>query len=81
MLSKFSSKIPNFYFVILFFSFFVVFDVEIVFFYPWAAGFKSLGWFGFGEMLTFLGFVAVGLIYLFKSNVLDFEKETEEGYR
>lgn len=60
---------------------FVVFDVEIVFFYPWATGFKSLGWTGFVEMVVFLGFVAIGLAYLFKSRVLDFEKDTEEALR
>lgn len=58
---------------------FVVFDVEIVFFYPWAAGFKSLGWTGYAEMVVFLGFVSIGLAYLFKSRVLDFEKDTQEA--
>lgn len=58
---------------------FVVFDVEIVFFYPWATAFKSLGWTGYIEMIVFMAFVAVGLLYLFKHRVLDFEKDTQEA--
>ena len=60
---------------------FVVFDVEIVFFYPWAVGFKSLGWTGFAEMVVFLGFVSIGLAYLFKNHVLDFEMDTQEALK
>ena len=36
---------------------FVLFDVEIIFFYPWAINFKEFGWDGFWEMLLFLGFL------------------------
>jgi NADH-quinone oxidoreductase subunit B len=39
---------------------FVLFDVEIIFLYPWAVNFKALGLFGFVEMLVFLRFVLAG---------------------
>ena len=34
---------------------FVIFDIEVIFLYPWAVVFRQLGWFGFAEMLVFLG--------------------------
>src|SRR5574340_1308931 len=40
--------------------FFIVFDIEAIFLYPWAVIFKSLGWFGFWEMLVFIGVLVVG---------------------
>ncbi len=42
---------------------FVVFDVEAIFFYPWAAVFSELSWFGFVAMLVFTVPLAVGLVY------------------
>ena len=45
---------------------FVLFDVEIIFMYPWAVNFKSLGWFGFMEMLTFIAFLMAGFYYILK---------------
>src|SRR5512140_3613645 len=33
---------------------FIVFDIEVVFMYPWAVVFRRLGWFGFVEMMTFM---------------------------
>ncbi len=42
---------------------FVVFDVEAIFFYPWAAVFGELGWFGYVAILIFTVPLAVGLIY------------------
>jgi NADH-quinone oxidoreductase subunit A len=42
---------------------FVVFDVEAIFFYPWAAVFTKLSWFGFGAILVFTVPLAVGLVY------------------
>ena len=50
---------------------FIVFDVEVVFFYPWAVVYKSLGWFGFFEMLVFIGIFVVGYIYVWKRGALD----------
>ncbi len=54
---------------------FVLFDVEIVFMYPWAVNFKSLGWDGFVEMIVFMAVLLVGLIYILKKGVLKWEKQ------
>jgi NADH-quinone oxidoreductase subunit A len=42
---------------------FVIFDVEAVFFYPWAAVFGELSWFGYGAILVFTLPLVVGLVY------------------
>lgn len=42
---------------------FVVFDVEAIYFYPWGAVFRELGWFGFGAMAVFSVPLVVGLFY------------------
>ena len=42
---------------------FVVFDVEAIFFYPWAAVFGELAWFGYGAIIVFTIPLAVGLCY------------------
>lgn len=54
---------------------FVLFDVEIIFMYPWAVNFKSLGWFGFIEMLLFVAFLMAGFLYIIKKGVLNWERE------
>ncbi|MCX6277079.1 MAG: NADH-quinone oxidoreductase subunit A [Bacteroidetes bacterium] len=53
---------------------FVLFDVEIIFFYPWAVNFKEFGWNGFWEMLIFLGFVLFGFWYVLKKGALKWEE-------
>ena len=52
---------------------FVVFDVELVFLFPWAVILKRLGWFGLIEMAFFLGIVVAGFLYAWKKGALDFE--------
>jgi len=52
---------------------FVLFDVEIIFMYPWAVNFLQLGWFGFWEMVTFMGLLLVGFYYILKRDVLKWE--------
>ncbi|MCS7027199.1 MAG: NADH-quinone oxidoreductase subunit A [Bacteroidia bacterium] len=52
---------------------FVLFDVEIIFMYPWAVNFKELGWFGFFEMFTFMALLLVGFYYIIKRDVLKWE--------
>ncbi len=42
---------------------FVIFDVEAIFFYPWAAVSLELGWFGYGAIVVFTIPLAVGLLY------------------
>lgn len=49
---------------------FIVFDIEIVFMYPWAVQFRQLGIFGLIEMLVFIGILLVGYIHLLKKGAL-----------
>ena len=53
---------------------FVLFDVEIIFFYPWAINFKESGWDGFLEMLLFLAFLLFGFYYIYKKGALNWEE-------
>ena len=50
---------------------FILFDVEIIFMFPWAIDFKLLGWFGFAEMLLFILLLAIGFIYAWKKGALE----------
>jgi NADH-quinone oxidoreductase subunit A len=50
---------------------FIIFDVEVVFLYPWAVVFRRLGLFGFVEMLVFVAILAVGLVYIIKKGALE----------
>jgi NADH-quinone oxidoreductase subunit A len=52
---------------------FVLFDVEVIFMYPWAVNFKSLGLLGFVEMLTFVALLLVGFYYIIKKGALKWE--------
>ncbi len=52
---------------------FVLFDIEIIFLFPWAAVFRELGWPGFMSMLSFLGVLVLGLIYAWKRGALEWE--------
>ncbi len=52
---------------------FVLFDVEVIFMYPWAVNFKQLGLTGFIEMLTFVAFLLVGFYYIIKKGALKWE--------
>ncbi len=53
---------------------FVVFDIEAVFLYPWATLFRDLGWFGFVEMIMFLGILGLTLVYAWRKGALEWEK-------
>jgi len=59
---------PQFY---LFALLFLLFDVEIVFMFPWAVDFKVLGWFGFTEMILFIILLAIGFVYAWKKGALE----------
>ena len=52
---------------------FIVFDVELAFLFPWAVVFRSLGLFGFLEMLVFFIIVGVGFIYAWKIGALEWD--------
>ena len=53
---------------------FVLFDVEVIFMYPWSVNFRELGVFGLWEMFTFMGLMVVGLLYIIKKGALNWEK-------
>jgi NADH-quinone oxidoreductase subunit A len=53
---------------------FILFDVEILFFFPWAMVFKPMGWFAVAEMFTFIGILLVGYIYVWTKGDLDWAR-------
>src|SRR3989442_8945418 len=50
---------------------FIVFDVEVVFLYPWAVTFRPLGMFGFVEMAIFVLVLALGFVYVWRKGALE----------
>lgn len=52
---------------------FVLFDVEVIFMYPWAVNFRDFGMTGFLEMLAFIGILLVGFFYIIKKGALKWE--------
>src|SRR5206468_9058533 len=45
---------------------FILFDIEVVFLYPWAVNFRKLGLFGYIEMLVFIVILMAGYLYLWR---------------
>ena len=52
---------------------FVLFDVEIIFMYPWAVNFRQLGWAGFAEMVIFMGILLGGFYYIIRKGILNWD--------
>ena len=52
---------------------FVLFDVEVIFFYPYAVNFRELGWNGFFAVLMFVAFFLIGFTYIIKKGALKCE--------
>ena len=52
---------------------FLIFDIEVVFLYPWAIYFRNLGLFGLIEMGVFLTILVVGFIYIWKKGALEWD--------
>ncbi|HYQ87192.1 MAG TPA: NADH-quinone oxidoreductase subunit A [Bacteroidota bacterium] len=52
---------------------FILFDIEVVFLYPWAVNFRALGSFGFGEMLVFIAILMNGYLYLWKKGAFEWD--------
>jgi len=52
---------------------FIIFDIEVVFLYPWAVNFRKLGMFGFVEMFVFIAMLMVGFLYVWKKGALKWE--------
>src|SRR6266700_2381177 len=53
---------------------FILFDVEAIFLYPWAVVFRTLGRYGFYEMMLYIAILLVGYFYLWKKGALDWHK-------
>lgn len=52
---------------------FVLFDVEVIFMYPWAVNFRDFGFPGFIEMVVFISILLVGFFYIIKKGALKWE--------
>ncbi|MDK9699503.1 MAG: NADH-quinone oxidoreductase subunit A [bacterium] len=52
---------------------FVLFDIEVVFLYPWAINLRALGWNGFWAMMIFLGVLTLGLVFAWRKGALEWE--------
>lgn len=52
---------------------FVLFDIEVIFMYPWAVNFKSMGLQGFNEMILFIILLLVGFIYVLRKGALTWD--------
>ncbi len=52
---------------------FILFDVELVFLYPWAVAYRGLGVFGLVEMVIFLGVLMVGFFYAWDNGALEWQ--------
>ena len=52
---------------------FLIFDLEVVFLYPWALYFRQLGVFGLVQMAIFLGILTVGYVYVWKKGALEWD--------
>lgn len=66
------SPFPVKYFLIA--ILFVLFDVEVIFMYPWAVNLKELGKEGFVEMLLFMALVLAGFVYIILKGALKWDK-------
>jgi NADH-quinone oxidoreductase subunit A len=52
---------------------FIIFDIEVVFLYPWAVNFRELGMFGLVEMFIFIAILMLGYLYLWKKGALKWD--------
>jgi len=52
---------------------FILFDIEVVFFLPWAIAFRNLGIFGLLEMIVFIVILLIGYVYAWKKGALEWE--------
>ena len=52
---------------------FILFDIEVIFFLPWAVTFRQLGVFGFIEMLVFIGVLLVGYVWIWRRGALEWD--------
>ena len=52
---------------------FVLFDVEVIFLYPWAVNFREMGFDGLWKMVMFMGLLLIGFFYIIKKGALDWD--------
>lgn len=52
---------------------FVIFDIEVIFMYPWAVNFREFGWAGISQMFVFMALLLLGFIYVLKKKALDWD--------
>jgi NADH-quinone oxidoreductase subunit A len=64
-------RIPIKYYIIA--MLFLLFDIEVVFLYPWAVVFKEFKVFGFVSMAVFIGILLIAYIYIWKKGALEWE--------
>jgi len=53
--------------------FFILIDIELMFVWPWAVVYRRLGWFGFVEMMVFLGILMLGFLYIWRKGGLEWD--------
>ncbi len=63
--------VPGRYYI--FAMLFVIFDIEVIFLYPWAIAFKDLGMIGLVEMMIFIGLFVVAYVYAWKKGALEWD--------
>ena len=71
-----SRRLPEGRFAIKFSTiaiFFILIDIELIFVWPWAVLYRQLGWFGFAEMIVFLGILMLGFLYIWQKGGLEWE--------
>ncbi len=53
--------------------FFIIFDIELMFIFPWTVLVRELGWFGLGAILVYLGILMLGFLYIWKKGGLEWD--------
>lgn len=53
---------------------FILFDIEVIFLYPWAMVLEDVGWYGYINVVIFVAVLTVGLIYVWRKKVLDWNE-------
>lgn len=53
---------------------FILFDVEIVWFFPWAVILRELGWYGIGAMFAFVGLLVLGFAFAWRKGALEWQR-------
>jgi NADH-quinone oxidoreductase subunit A len=64
-------RVPVKYFITA--MLFIVFDIEIIFLYPWAVAFDAMGLFGLVEMVLFIATVAIAYVYVWRRGGLEWD--------